>query len=250
MQYTINQLAKLAGVSVRTLHFYDAKGLLKPSHVRPNGYRVYEEKELLLLQQILFFRELDFSIDEIGKIMGKKDFDMRAALAEHRKLIELKRSRLAGLLQTIDITIKKMDNKKDIQDGELYDSFSEDQMNQYKEEAKARWGNTDAWKQSQERTKNWTKEDYARVRAGGESLMHEIAANMNKGATSKDVQNLIDKHYNALRTFYEPNLELYRGLADMYVADPRFAAYFQKFHKNLPEFMQGAMHVYCEQNKK
>ncbi len=250
MSYTINQLAKLAGVSVRTLHFYDAKGLLKPSHVRPNGYRVYEERELLLLQQVLFFRELDFSIDEIGQIMGKKDFDMRNALLEHRKLIELKRDRLAGLLQTIDITIKKMDDKKDIKEEELYGAFSEDEMNQYKAEAKARWGNTDAWKQSQERTKNWTKEDYARIQAEGESLMREIAANMGKGATSGDVQKLIGKHYRALRTFYEPNLEMYRGLADMYVADPRFAAYFQKFDKDLPEFMQSAMYVYCEQNKK
>lgn len=113
-------------------------------------------------------------------------------------------------------------------------------------EAKARWGHTDAWKQSQERTKHWTKEDFARMQAEGDALMREIVANMDKGAASDEVQALIAKHYDNLRKFYEPNPELYRGLAELYVSDPRFAEHFRKFHPGLPEFMKEAMEAFCD----
>ncbi len=117
----------------------------------------------------------------------------------------------------------------------------------YQKEVKERWGNTEAYKQSAERTKKMTKEDFARIAKEGDELMQEIVKNMGAGAGSPVVQKLIDRHYNNLRHFYEPSLEMYRGLADMYVADARFSAFFEKFHKNLPQFMRDAMHYYCDQ---
>lgn len=247
MKYTVQQLATLAGITVRTLHHYDAIGLLPPAQVKPNGYRYYGEAELLKLQQIMFFRELEFSLEDIKKILNNPRFDMSTALLDHRKLIELKRKRMTDLLRTIDKTLHKINNTKTMEDKELYDGFSsQEEADAMAKEAKERWGNTEAYKQSQERYGKLTKEEKLRIKEAGEELLKKIVTHMNKGAASPEVQKLIAEHYAGLRTFYEPSIELYRGLADMYVSDPRFAAYFEKYHKDLPGFMKEAMQVYCE----
>jgi DNA-binding transcriptional MerR regulator len=246
MSYTVNQLAKLAGISVRTLHHYDQMGILEPSRIKNNGYRFYEEKELLKLQQILFFKELDFPLIEINKIINNPYFDMEKALKDQKKLIELKKERLNSLIKTINKTIKKINKKNIMKDEELYDGLDKEKMEEYAKEAKERWGNTDAYKQSQERTKNWTKEDYRKLAEDGDKWMKNFALQMNHGPKSKIVQELIDQHYNSLRTFYEPNLQMYRGLADMYVNDPRFTAYYEKYAKGLSRFMRDAMYEYCD----
>lgn len=119
--------------------------------------------------------------------------------------------------------------------------------NPYQKEAEERWGHTDAYKQSAERVKKMTKEDFARIGKEGDDLMKEIVANMDKGAKSPEIQKLINLHYNNLRHFYEPNLEMYRGLASMYADDKRFSAYFEKYHEGLAEFMHDAMHHYCDE---
>jgi MerR family transcriptional regulator, thiopeptide resistance regulator len=246
MSYTIKQLSKLAGISVRTLHYYDEVGLLRPARRQKNDYRQYEEPELLKLQQILFFRELDFPILEIKRIMSLPDFDMVKALRQQKKFIELKQKRLIGLTRTIDQTIKKINIQITMEDKDLYVSLSKEEMDQYAKEAKERWGNTDAYKQSQEQVKKMTKVDFARIQKEGDDLMREIVLNMSKGPESKEVQALIERHYNNLRTFYEPNLEMYRGLAEMYVADPRFTAYYEKYVKGLVQFMRDAMVYYTD----
>lgn len=249
MEYTVQKLATLAGTSVRTLHYYDEIGLLSPARIEKNGYRRYGETELLRLQQILFFRELEFPLEEVKKIMESPSFDMKAALLDHKKLIELKKKRLSGLVKTIDATLNKLEKNKKMEDKDLYGNFSKEEYEQHQEEAKARWGNTDAWKQSQERTKNFTKEDYARLAKDGAIFMERLASKMPFGPKSAEVQEMIGQHYASLRTFYEPNLEMYRGLGEMYVADPRFRKYYEKFGgPTMPEFMRDAMAEYCEKN--
>lgn len=250
MAYTINRLAELAGVSVRTLHYYDEIGLLKPSRIRSNGYREYAEAELLRLQQIMFFRELDFPLAEIKRVMASQRFDMRAALADQRRLIELKKKRLTGLIATIDKTIKKLNDEDTMNDEELYDAFSDEEQKQYAAEAKERWGTTEAYKQSQERLKKMTKADMAKLKEEGDRFMKVVAATMDKGATSPEFQALIDQHYNSLRIWYEPNLTMYRGLANMYVADPRFTAYYEKYAPGLAQVMRDAMIAYCDAREK
>lgn len=250
MPYTIAQLAKLAGVSVRTLHHYDRVGLLRPSRSATNGYRTYGDAELLLLQQILFFRELEFPLGEIKRIVTAPGFDMAAALTDQRRLLDLKRKRLAGLMRTIDTTLKKITQDKSMEDKDLYGTFSKEEMDAYTQEAKERWGHTDAWKQSQERTKHWTKEDYKRLAEDGAKFMKVVASHVKEDPASPAVQELMGQHYNALRTFYEPNLTMYRGLADMYVADARFTAYHEKFAPGLAQFMHEAMYAYCEAEEK
>lgn len=246
MSYTIKQLAKLAETSVRTLHHYDQIGLLTPSRRSSNKYRAYEEAELLKLQQIMFFRELEFPLSDIKTILDNPNFDMTAALRDQKKMLELKKKRLDVLVETINKTIKKITKQKNMKDGELYDGLSKEESESYAKEAKERWGNTEAYKQSQERYGKMSDADKAKVKKAGEDLTAEIAQNMNKGAKSPEVQALIDRHYNSLRTFYEPNLTMYRGLGNMYADDARFAKYYDRFAPGLAVFMRDAIIEYCD----
>ena len=194
MSYTINKLAKLAGVSVRTLHYYDEVGLLKPSAIQKNGYRIYEEREFLLLQQILFFREFDFSLEEIKRITSSPTFDIRRALLDHRVMIELKKKRLSGLIKTIDTTIKKLDHGYSMDEKnlkELYDTFGEDTVKKYAEEVKRRWGHTKAYQQSMERAAKATRVDLEKYKKDADDLMRRAATTMDKGPTSPEFQALI-----------------------------------------------------------
>ena len=131
-------------------------------------------------------------------------------------------------------------------DKELYAEFSKEESETYAKEAQERWGYTNAYIQSQERVKRLTKEDWNRIRNESDEILKKIVENMNKGSQSCEVQALIDKHYASLKTFYEPSLEMYRGLANMYVDDIRFRAYYEKYHKDLPGFMRDAMHIHCD----
>lgn len=244
MTYSVNDLAQLSGISVRTIHYYDEIGLLKPSSVRPNGYRTYAQREVMKLQQILFFRELEIPLREIARIMGSPGFDRRTALADQRRLLALKRDRLDRLLETIDRELggegRHMGDNTD-----LFASFGDTELTKHMEEAKRRWGNTDAWRQSMERTRHWTKADYERIRAQGEELTRQLAETMAYPPEDDRVQALIARHYAGIRSFYDVSADMYRNLGAMYVDDPRFAAYYEKFRPGLSVFMRDAIAVFC-----
>jgi len=250
MKYTVKQLAQLAGVSVRTLHHYDQIGLLKPAEVKANGYRQYGEQELLKLQQILFFRELEFSLDEIQRIINSPNFHLESALMDQRKMIELRKKRLNALIRTIDKTLQKLNLHTPMKDGELYDAFSDEQTKQYADEAKQRWGHTDAYKESQERVSKMTKGEMAEIQAANENLILRLVSKMHLDPADGEVQALVAEHFNALKYFYEPNLEMYSGMANMYVDDERFKAYYDKFQPSLAEFLSQGMKVYCQEDAK
>ena len=129
--YTVKQLAKLAGVSVRTLHYYDEIGLLKPSSVGGNGYRHYEEEALLKLQQILFYRELELSLDEIKAVVGRPDFDVLSALQSHREALQGRVERLKRLIQTVDKTINHLKGNETMNAKGLFEGFSEEEQEKY-----------------------------------------------------------------------------------------------------------------------
>lgn len=245
MNYSVQALAKIAGVSVRTLHHYDEIGLLVPQRQK-NGYRSYGEPELLRLQQILFFRELDVPLEDIAKILSRKDFDMSASLKEHRVRIENKKKRLTKLLGTIDDTLAKLEGKKELDPEALFDAFWEKHETEYAAEAEQRWGHTDAYKQSKERTKHLTKDDFKKMAKDADVFMKKFVACIESGPDSDETQAMIQQHYESLRTFYDPSPELYRSLAEMYVADDRFRAYYDKYDPRMADFIKEAMIVYCE----
>ena len=249
-EYSVKQLSKLAGVSVRALHYYDQIGLLKPSFIKSNGYRVYSEKELLKLQQILFFRELDFPLDEIEGIINAPNFNIPEALAEQRKLLEMKRKRINRLIKTIDKTITNLKGESEMKSNDMFTAFDETKMKEYQEEAKRRWGNTEAHKQSMERIKNWTKADYRRVAEEGRAFTRELGKVMDKGIKSPEAQKLISLHYKGIEQFYDCPLEMYRNLGEMYVVDSRFKQYYDSVRPGLAEFMRDAIAYYVEQRHK
>lgn len=267
--YTVKQLADLSHISVRTLHYYDEIDILKPNTVKQNGYREYGQNELLRLQQILLFKEIELPLEKIKEILDDPDFDYETAMVKHKEILSSKLERLKQILSTIDATtinIKKIKNKtqenmnknskssmspissKDDENRALFDAFESEEQKAYQKEAEERWGNTLAWKQSQVRYAKLTQEDKIRIQKAADDLMREMADCMKKGNTpeSKEMQKLVVRHYEGLRTFYDPSPELYRGLADMYIADPRFTAYYEAYAPGLAEYLSKAMHVYTE----
>lgn len=246
MGYTVQQLARLAGVSVRTLHYYDEIGLLKPSSIAKNGYRSYEEKELIRLQQILFFRELEFPLDDIKRMLDAPNFNVVESLREQKKLMQLKHKRLANLIAAIDKTITTMNDDQKINDEELYDVFKDNDVKQYQDEVKERWGNTDAYKQSMAKVSKMTKAEMDKLKEDGKKFTQELADAMDKPVDSAEVQALIQKHYEGIQFFYECPLPMYRNLGQMYVDDPRFTAYYDKFRPGLAVFVRDAIAHYCD----
>ena len=240
----INEFAKLTGVSVRTLHYYDEIGLLKPAFVdEQNGYRFYDENSLERMQEILFYRELDFELKSISEILSSPDYDKEKALAEQRKLLILKKERLERIIDALDgaekvkITMKAFDN-----------SDYETARKQYETEAKERWGATDAYKEHAEKTANYTADKWQEVNDGLMSVPANFAECMNNEHTAdsdesqalvKELQNYITENY------YTCTNEILAGLGQMYVADERFKNNIDKHAVGTAEFVSKAIKVYC-----
>ena len=240
----------MANTSVRTLHHYDNIGLLASARNAKNKYRMYEETDLLKLQQILFFRELDFKLEEIKAILQNPNFNIADALKDHKQMILLRRKRLDALLVTIDKTINKITKKKYMKDEELYDSFTKEEMEKLADEAKERWGNTPEYKESEKKMRSMTKEQMDVIKKEGDDISRKAAALMGKDVQSSEVQAVIAMHYKHLSNFYTPTPEMYRGLAEMYVGDTRFTEHFESYAKGLAQFMHDAMIVFVENKNK
>lgn len=250
MSYTVKQLAKSAGITVRTLHYYDEIGLLKPSFIKENGYRYYEERDAIRLQQILFFRELDFALEDIVQVINAPGYQMLKALADQKKLLEMKRSRLDDLLETIQKTMIKLKEGESMSNEERFAAFANDQVEQYKDEVKARWGETEAYKQWAERSKHWTKADLQRINEEGQAIILALAQGMEKGIAHAEVQTQIERYFHYMNQFFDCPYQMYRGFGKMYVDDARFAKNFNKVAPHLAEFMRDAIAYYCDQHEK
>ncbi len=248
MVYTIKKLADLANVSVRTLHYYDEVGLLKPQSRNINGYRYYNEEAVIRLQQIMFFRELGFGLDEIRSIISQPDFDMVEALQSHQTLLVKKAERIEELLATIDKTIKKLKGVAQMQINEYYEGFSEAQIEKYRKEVRQRWGEK-ALTESEERIIRMGKKQFAELQAIGGNIFQTIAANMPKGCESLEVQAQVAKWRQWLEHFHHYSVEAVLGLGRAYSQDAEFAAFFRRFHKDLPEFLTKAIEYYCSYHK-
>jgi len=246
--YTVSQLAKAAGVTPRTLRHYHAIGLLSPSAIRDNGYRSYTHDDLLRLQQILFYRELDVPLPEIKRLLERPGFDVAASLRFHLSALEQKRRRLGTLINTIHKTLDAMDNNRPITEDELYEGFPREEVAQIKQEASDRWGHTDAYKQSQQRVSKFTKQDWEEIKSTTDENLRALVALLESGAApdSPETQAEITKHYAGIGRFYDCSLDIYRGLADMYLADQRFADTYRKYHKDLPEYLVAGMRAFCD----
>lgn len=250
MAYTVTKLAQLSGVSVRTLHFYDEAGLLKPAYYGSNGYRYYEEEQLLILQQILFFRELGFELKQIHKILGRGDFDKIVALASHRKVLEKNVARTKALIKTIDQTIEHLKGKKKMKDQEMYRGFSKEKQAEYEQQLISRFGDKmkETIAESRRNIKNWTKEDWEASHKEFASLCQELVKLMLKPlkANAPEVQNVIRRHHQWLKKFWTPTKESYAGLGQLYLEGDFRKMYDDLHHPKLADFLAEAMSVFAE----
>ncbi len=253
MNYKIKQVAKITGLSIRALHYYDQIDLLKPNHIKANGYRSYGEKELAKLQQILFFRELAFPLEKIKFILSSKKFNANDALLDQKKLLEIKKQKIEKLLETIDLTIKfQKGGVKNMTNDNKFSAFNDPTYKKYKDEVQKKWGNTDAYKQSIKRIGKMTKAELDSIKDEAKNITNSIADLMKKGFApdSSDVQDQIELFYKHLHNFYDPNYEMFKGLGKMYIEDRRFTKTYEDIAKGLAKFKSDAMIFYSDNHLK
>jgi len=237
----------MAGVTVRTLHHYDHIGLLHPSDRTVAGYRLYREPDLLRLQQILFFKELDVPLDEVRRILDDPGFDQVTALEHHRKLLQRRMERLKRLVNTIDKTLDRLtEENMTLTDEELYEGFTTEQIERYKREARERYG-TAVVEESERKAKKMSREQWKAVGAEGEAVTVALAAVANRVPGDAQVQALIARHHAWIENFYPCSAERYRGLGRLYVEHPEFRAFYEKYRPGLADFMSEAMNVYADE---
>ena len=242
---TIGELAKMAGVSTRTLRYYDQAGLLKPSNVTEAGYRLYGEEVLDDLAQILFFRELDFSIDVILRVRASPDYDPNEALKRQISLLTMRRERLDRLIALAGRALKG----EVIMELNAFDmSEIEEAKAKYADEAKERWGDTDAYRQSQAKAANYGKADWARINEETKAVFSGFAKLNRDGtpADSAEAKALVKTWQDVItRYFYDCTDEIMLGLASMYVCDERFQKNIDRAGEGTATFMSAAIRAAC-----
>jgi DNA-binding transcriptional MerR regulator len=245
--YTIKQIADMAGVTTRTIRYYDQIDLLKPAEIRSNGYRYYDRTSLLRLQQIMFFRELDLPLEDIRSIINRPDFDMLDALKKHRLSLQTQENRLQRLLRTLDQTIDSQNGTAEISEEEYFKGFDQ---SEYEEEVRARWGSSSQYTESQQKWAGYSPQQQAEIKAQGSQLITAmVGTDPNAKPGDANIQQAVGVYFDYLnRYFYSCDLEFFRGLADMWVADPRFAANFERVRPGGAAFVREAVHYYCDQH--
>lgn len=254
MHYKIKEVADMAGISVRMLHHYDKIGLLKPESISNAGYRLYTNNNLDRLQQILFFKELNFSLKEIKDILDSPKFDKKEALITHKQLLLEKKTRLEKIIQSVDKTINSMEGECEMDKKEALNAFDmskiEEHQNKYAKEVKMKYGNTSAYKESIKKTSKYTKEDWENLSKNWDEIYKTLANLTDRDPDDKEVQEAIHMYRSYIsNNFYDCTLEIFRGLGDLYINDERFTANIDKYKVGLSKFLREAIIVYCDNIK-
>ena len=239
----IKEVAKLTGVTVRTLHYYDEIGLLKPSEITESGYRIYNEATLETLQQILFFRELDFSLSDIKEIMTNPHYDKEEALRKHKELLLQKRNRLNDLIKLVNNTLK---GENDMSFKQFDMTKMEADKKKYATEVKERWGETSAYAESEEKTSKYDNAQWKILSGEGEAILREFGEKRNIQPNSKEAQALVEKWQAYITAnFYNCTKEILSCLGLMYIGDERFTENIDKNGEGTAVFMAEAIEIYC-----
>lgn len=252
MEYTIQKLANLAGVSTRTLRYYDEIGILKPARINSSGYRIYGLAEVNRLQQILFYRELGVGLDSIKDIVTAPTFDGAKALREHREKLLEKREHLDLLIANVDKTIAVTEGRMTMSNKEKFEGFKkkmiEDNEKKYGKEIREKYGK-DRVEASNAKVMNMTQEQYEEVTALAEQLHTTLAEAFKTGDPSCELaQKAADLHRQWLTYYWNQySKEAHAGLAQMYVDDERFTVYYDKEQPGTAEFLRDAIHIYTGQ---
>lgn len=239
--HKVKEVAQLSGVTVRTLHHYDEIGLLRPSRRTRSGYRLYDDADLLLLQQVLVYRELGLPLEKIKAIVHDPAFDRVAALREQRAELARRVEHAESMLRAVDTALRALEGETIMSTKDLFNGFD---PAQYEEEAKQRWGSTEAYAESRRRMKDYSKDDLAGMKAELDGIMAKVAAAKVAGsaADSQEAMDLAEAHRLHIdRWFYPCSHGMHAGLGDMYVADARFTENLDKHGDGTAAFLRDAI---------
>jgi DNA-binding transcriptional MerR regulator len=248
MEYTVQKLAQLAGISTRTLRYYDEIGILKPARINSSGYRIYGQAEVDRLQQILFYKELGVSLDVIKEIVTSPSYDGAKALREHREQLLDKRKRLDLLIANVEKTIASMEGRIIMTDKEKFEGFKQKMIDdnevKYGKEIRTKYGD-DVVNRSNEKLKNMTIEEYEEVTRLADEILATLAEAYENGDPASEIaQKTAELHKQWLMFYWsEYSKEAHAGVAQMYVDDERFKGYYEK-RPGMTEFLRDAIHIY------
>ncbi|MCL1987538.1 MAG: MerR family transcriptional regulator [Firmicutes bacterium] len=251
MEYTINKLAKISGVTARTLRYYDEIGLLKPLRVASTGYRIYGQHEVTTLQQILLYREQGFTLDEIKRLLFYSNMNLELAFVQHLQALRTERKRLDKIIETVQKSLNNMRGETIMQDTEKFEglkkSLIEENEQKYGAEIRQKYGDA-AIDQSNAKINGLTQAEYTeseRLRCEYEELL--VAALKTGNPASELAQKACDLHRQWLSIYYPAYSKQYHaGLAEMYVADERFKEHYEKLGSGCAEFLAAAIKIYVE----
>jgi len=241
--YTVGRVADLSGVTIRTLHHYDEIGLLSPGGRSAAGYRIYEDRDLERLQRILFYRELGFALEEIATIVDDPRTGALGHLRRQRGMLARRIERLSAMVDAIDYEMEARTMDIRLTPEERLEVFGEFKPEDYAEEAEQRWGETEAYKESQRRVSKYKKEDWQRLKAEGEEVENRLAAALEAGLPpdSEEAMAAVEAHRQHIsRWFYECTYGIHRGLTEMYLSDERFRSHYDKRTPGLADFIREA----------
>jgi len=242
-RYAVSEVARMAHVTVRTLHHYDEIGLLVPSERTDKGYRLYDEADLQRLQQILIFRELEFPLEAIGPLLDAPAGARSEALRTQRELLGRQLRRTEAVLRAVDAALAALEGEETMDTERMFEGFEEFDRAKHQAEAEQRWGQTDAYKESMRRAKQYSKEDWAAIKAEAEAATDRLATLFAEGkapdgAEAMDAAEAQRTHIS--RWFYPCSHAMHVGLARMYQADPRFTQHYEKRAQGLAAFVARA----------
>jgi DNA-binding transcriptional MerR regulator len=249
MSLTAGDVARISGVSVRTLHHYDEIGLLSPSGRSRSGYRQYDGEDLARLQQILCYRALGFDLRRIATILDDPSVDALDHLRRQRELLTSRVAHLQEMVTTVDRMMEARMMGINLNPDEMFEVFGDADPTEHAEEAEERWGETDAYQESQRRTSRYRKEDWQRLKKETEAITAGLARAHQDGApanslTAMDLAEQARLHID--RWFYSCSHEMHRNLAEMYVSDPRFAKHYDDRQEGLARYVRDAIHANAE----
>lgn len=251
-RHTVKQVAKVSGVSVRTLHYYDEIGLFKPTDVGPNGYRYYDRAALLRLQQILFYRQLGMPLDKIKQTLDAPDFDLAEALKTHRQYLNEEVDRHRRLIRTIDKTLTDLNGERPMSDKDRFRGFAPEKQEEYEAYLVERYGEEAKEKiaASRKKTGKMSKAEMQKLNEDREALQLAIVARIDAGdgPGATGVQTLIAQHHGWVSHFWVPNAKAYAELGQLYLDHPDFRSMYDQIDPRLVQFLADAMKVYAENN--
>lgn len=249
MEYTVQKLSHMAGISTRTLRYYDEIGILKPARINSSGYRIYGEAQVDILQQILFYRELGVSLDSIKDIVTNPSFNKSQALAQHHEKLLREKEQLEMLIANVEKTMAASEGRISMSDKEKFEGFKKKMVDEneskYGEEIRKKYGDKKV-NESNQKMLNMTKEQYDELQKLSNEVNEAIKLAFENGDPAAEIaQKACELHKKWLMYFWsEYSKEAHMGLAEMYVQDERFTKYYDKIAPGCAVFLRDAMRIY------